>query len=103
MAVMSARMTKQTFPALLQGAYGGAPPATREADKVHKQGKSLSVVPSRVLPLADRSTGFQAFASANRRMKDPHIIAACNLAGFSRCEAAAQHCRDELHPLRVVL
>src|SRR5689334_11813620 len=45
----------------------------------------------------------QALRSADRRMKDPHIVAACNFARLFGCEAATQHRRDELHPLRVVL
>src|SRR5713226_2049897 len=56
----------------------------------------------RLSPAAD-SNRLQAFRSADRSTKDPHIVAACNLACLFGCEAAAQHRRDELHPLRVVL
>jgi hypothetical protein len=49
------------------------------------------------------SNRLPAFRSADRSTKDPHIVAACNLSGLFRCEAAAQHRRDELHPLRVIL
>src|SRR5437773_5850893 len=41
--------------------------------------------------------------SADRSTKDAHIIATRNLPGVFWREAAAQHRRDELHPLRVVL
>ncbi len=56
----------------------------------------------RLSPAAD-SNRLQAFRSADRSTKDPHIVAACNLSGLFGCEAAAQHRRDELHPLRVIL
>ena len=41
-------------------------------------------------------------ASADGRAKDPHIIAAGDLSRVLGGEAAAQHCRDKVHPLRVV-
>src|SRR5262245_6576430 len=40
--------------------------------------------------------------SANRSAEDAHIIAAGDLAGLLRGEAAAQHRRDEMHPLGVI-
>src|SRR5436190_15210096 len=46
--------------------------------------------------------GYRA-RSADRSTKDAHIIATRNLPGVFWREAAAQHRRDELHPLRVVL
>src|SRR6266478_7866231 len=40
--------------------------------------------------------------SADHRAKDAQIVAACDLSGLLGGEAAAQHRRDEVHPLRVV-
>src|SRR6267154_4754201 len=40
--------------------------------------------------------------SADHGAKDAHIVAACDLSGLLGGEAAAQHRRDEVHPLRVV-
>src|SRR5712691_292668 len=42
-------------------------------------------------------------ASADGDAKDARIVAAGNLSGLLGGEAAAQHCRNEVHPLRVVL
>src|SRR5207248_4350886 len=41
-------------------------------------------------------------ASADRSAEDAHVVAAGDLAGLLGREAAAQHCRDEVHPLSVV-
>jgi len=41
--------------------------------------------------------------SADRSTKDAHVVAAGDLPGFFGGEAAAQHCRDEMHPPRVIL
>src|ERR1019366_4180164 len=46
---------------------------------------------------------YGTIASADRSTKDAHIIAARDLSGLFGREAAAQHRRDEMHPLRVVL
>src|SRR5436190_24128463 len=46
--------------------------------------------------------GYRA-RSADRSTKDAHIIAPRDLSGVFWREAAAQHRRDQLHPLRVVL
>src|SRR5215472_6217864 len=40
--------------------------------------------------------------SANRGPKDAHVVAAGNLTDLLGGEAAAQHRRDEVHPLRVI-
>src|ERR1700741_4349556 len=42
-------------------------------------------------------------ASVHRSTKDAHVVAAGDLSGLLRCEAATQHRRDEMHPLLVVL
>src|SRR3954465_14110821 len=47
--------------------------------------------------------GYPVARSADRSTKDAHIIAPRDLSGVFWREAAAQHRRDELHPLRVVL
>src|SRR6266550_51609 len=49
------------------------------------------------------TVGYRVARSADRGTKDAHIIAPRDLSGVFWREAAAQHRRDELHPLRVVL
>src|SRR5258708_34935959 len=41
--------------------------------------------------------------SPDRGAEDPHVVAARDLSGLLGGEAAAQHRRDELDPLRIVL
>src|SRR6478735_9040629 len=41
-------------------------------------------------------------ASAHHSAKDTHIVATCDLSGLLGDEAAAQHRRDEVRPLRLV-
>src|SRR2546430_10808116 len=47
--------------------------------------------------------GYRVARSADRSTKVAHIVAPSDLSGIFWREAAAQHRRDELHPLRVVL
>src|SRR5262245_17001202 len=42
-------------------------------------------------------------ASADCSAENAHVVAAGDLAGLFGSEAAAQHCRDEVDPLGVVL